>query len=417
MDIVGPLPQTSTGHRYILVICDYATRYPEAMPLKDIMAETIAEQLVLLFSRVGIPAEILTDQGTNFMSALLKELYQRLNIASIRTSPYHPQMDDLVECFNQTLKAMLRKFTTADNHDWDKDLPYLLFAYREVPQASTGFAPFELLYGHNVWGPLDVFRDNWTAKAPEQQTVVSHLLDIRTRLADYHDLVETNLRMAQQDQKRWYDKTARQRKLNVGDNVLVLLPNSTNKLLAQWEGPYPITKSLDPVNYEVNMFEKRKKRRVFHVNMLSQWHASTATACYIDEVTHTNEEDDLYIFDEGASEDPIISDHLTPVQRTAMEALLSEYGEVLSNQPGRTSVVEHVIDTADSKLVGQQAYRLPHAYRNKVRDELDRMLSHDIIEPSSSDYAAPIVLSFKKDGSLRLCVDYRRLNSVSTDDA
>ena len=123
MDIVGPLPQTSTGHRYILVICDYATRYPEAIPLKDVMAETVAEQLVLLFSRVGIPAEILTDQGTNFMSALLKELYQQLSIASIRTSPYHPQTDGLVERFNQTLKVMLRKFTTADNHDWDKDLP------------------------------------------------------------------------------------------------------------------------------------------------------------------------------------------------------------------------------------------------------------------------------------------------------
>ena len=100
-----------------------------------------------------------------------------------------------------------------------------------------------------------------------------------------------------------------------------------------------------------------------------------------------------------------------------METLLNEYSEVLRNQPGRTSVVEHVIDTADSKPVRQQAYRLPHAYRNKVRDEVDRMLSHDIIEPSSSDYAAPIVLSFQKDGSLRLCVDYRRLNSVLTDDA
>ena len=75
MDLVGPLPRTSTGHRYILVICDYGTRYPEAVLLKDIQAETVAEQLVLLFSPVGIPMDILTDQGANFMSALLKELY------------------------------------------------------------------------------------------------------------------------------------------------------------------------------------------------------------------------------------------------------------------------------------------------------------------------------------------------------
>ena len=58
MDIVGPLPKSNKGNRYILVICDYATRYPEAIPLRSIEAETIAEELVSLFSRVGIPNEI-----------------------------------------------------------------------------------------------------------------------------------------------------------------------------------------------------------------------------------------------------------------------------------------------------------------------------------------------------------------------
>ena len=152
MDLVGsgPLPRTATGNKFILVICDYATQHPETIALPDITAETVAEHLITLFTRVGIPAEILNDQGANFMSALLKALYKRLNIKSIRTSPYHPQSDGLVERFNQTLKAMLRKFVSENNHNWDKDLPYLLFAYREVPQASTGFSPFELLYGRSV---------------------------------------------------------------------------------------------------------------------------------------------------------------------------------------------------------------------------------------------------------------------------
>ena len=156
------------------------------MPLKDIQAETVAGQLVLLFSRVGIPTEILTDQGANFVSALLKELYARLNITSIRTSPHHPQSDGLAERFNQTLKSMLRKFVMTENPNWDKDLPYLLFAYREVPQASTGFSPFELLYGRHVRGPLDVLCKSWSASSPGQTSVISHLLDIRSRLAEYH---------------------------------------------------------------------------------------------------------------------------------------------------------------------------------------------------------------------------------------
>ena len=68
MDIVGPLPRSRSGNRYVLVICDYATRYPEAIPLRSIDAEHIAEELIRVFARVGVPREILTDQGSNFTS-------------------------------------------------------------------------------------------------------------------------------------------------------------------------------------------------------------------------------------------------------------------------------------------------------------------------------------------------------------
>ena len=100
MDIVGPLPRTQHGNRFILTICDYATRYPEAIALPSIEASRIAKELITVFARVGIPEEILTDQGTNFMSTLLGEVYRLLQINRIRTTPYHPQTDGLVERFN-----------------------------------------------------------------------------------------------------------------------------------------------------------------------------------------------------------------------------------------------------------------------------------------------------------------------------
>ena len=71
MDVVGPLPRSRSGNRYILVVCDYATRYPEAFALKSVDVENVAEALMTMFSRVGVPKEILTDQGTNFTSKLL----------------------------------------------------------------------------------------------------------------------------------------------------------------------------------------------------------------------------------------------------------------------------------------------------------------------------------------------------------
>ena len=179
MDIVGPLPRSRQGNRYILVVCDYATRYPEAIPLKSIDAGRIAEELVTLFARVGIPEEVLTDQGTNFTSQLLSELYKMLHVHPIRTSPYHPQTDGLVERFNQTLKSMLRKAATTEGKDWDKMIPYLLFAYREVPQASTGFSPFELLYGRSVQGPLDGLCQAWEANEKSDESCFPRTLHTR----------------------------------------------------------------------------------------------------------------------------------------------------------------------------------------------------------------------------------------------
>ena len=163
MDIIGPLPRSRSGKRYVLVICDYATRYPEAIPLYSTNASHITEELIGVFARVRIPSEILTDQGSNFTSQLLTELYRMLHIHPIKTTPYHPQTDGLVERFNQTLKSMLRKATTKEGRDWDKMIPFLLFANREVPQSSTGFSPFQLLYGKPVRGPLNVLRESWEA--------------------------------------------------------------------------------------------------------------------------------------------------------------------------------------------------------------------------------------------------------------
>ncbi len=97
MDLIGPLERSACGHRFALVLVDYATHYSEAVPLRNISAKSVADALFRIISRVGIPKEILIDQGTVFMSHTLKELYELLGIKSIRTSVYPPQTDGLVE--------------------------------------------------------------------------------------------------------------------------------------------------------------------------------------------------------------------------------------------------------------------------------------------------------------------------------
>ena len=260
MDVVSPLPRSSSGHKYILVVCDYATHYPEAIPMKAVDAEHVAEELVTMFSRVGVPSEILIDQGTNFMSKLLSELYQLLHVQQIRTSPYHPQTDGLVIRFNKTLKSTLCK-TAVEGKDWDKLLPYLLFAYREVPQVSTGFSPFELMYGQHVRGPLKILRETWKASKCSDESVVSYVLTVQQKLAQMSELVSENCKEAQIEQKRWHDRNARKREFAEGDQVLVLLPTITNKLMAKWQGPYLIKAKVTPVTYEIDMSDRKKRQR------------------------------------------------------------------------------------------------------------------------------------------------------------
>ena len=419
MDIVGPLPRSYNGNKYVLVICDYATRYPEAIPLRSIDAEHIAEELIKMFSRVGIPREILTDQRSNFTSQLLSEVYRLLHIQPIRTSPYHPQTDGLVERFNQTLKAMLRRTANEEGKDWDKWVPYLLFAYREVPQSSTRFSPFELVYGHQVKGPLDVLKESWENSSKSNESVVSYVLSIQEKLAKMSELARENLAKAQQRQKRWYDENARERQFEPGDQVLVLLPTETSKLLARWHGPYPVLRRISPVNYEVNMYDKKKHHRIFHINMLRKWHAPSAANLLAEDVTE-DEQDEILLWDKDLGlivDQPVIGEQLEKNQHTQLQELLTEFKDVLSNQPGRTNVTEHTIETGDAHPIRLQPYRLPYAYTDTVRQELKDMEESGIIEPSSSNWAAPIVLVKKKDGTLRICVDYQKLNSQSRADA
>ena len=134
VDIVGPIePRSEKRNRYILTMIDYATRYPEAVALPSIETERVAEALVEMFSRVGIPDEMLTDCGSQFTAEVMKEVNRHLSLQQLTTTPYHPMCNGLVERFHATLKQMLRRMCAERPKDWNKYLPALLFAIREVP--------------------------------------------------------------------------------------------------------------------------------------------------------------------------------------------------------------------------------------------------------------------------------------------
>lgn len=120
--------QSQSGNKAILVIRDYATRYPEEILLTEVKGEQVATAMVKFFPQVGIPKEVFTDQDPNFMSRTLTQVNHLLEIKRVRTTPYHPQIDGLVERFNQTLNGMLRTLVSVTGKDWDNWLPFLFLS-------------------------------------------------------------------------------------------------------------------------------------------------------------------------------------------------------------------------------------------------------------------------------------------------
>ena len=195
--------------------------------------------------------------------------------------------------------------------------------------------------------------------------------------------------------------------------MLVLLPTTTSKLTAKWQGPYCVKAKVTPVTYEIDMSNKKKRKHVFHVNMLKAWNTPT-TMCLMAEEVEAEEEIPSWKVD---VEEPQINENLTPKQSRELNELRAEFEDVMSNLPGVTKLVEHKVETGVARPVKLPPYCLPHAYWDIVKRELEEMEKHGIIEKSMSDWSSPIVLVKKKDGTLRFCVDFRRLNSVSKSDA
>ena len=168
-------------------------------------------------------------------------------------------------------------------------------------------------------GPLDVLLHTWERTNDSDDSIVSHVLSVRAKLSKMSDLTHKNLSQAQDKQRQWYDKNSREQKFNPGDQILVLLLTDRNKLLAQWQGPYTIVKQIRRVNYQVEMHDRRKHKRVFHVNMLRPWYSAPSSSYLSTEVSE-NEQDDIPLWcpDDNTyltDSQPALGTQLTPQEQ------------------------------------------------------------------------------------------------------
>lgn len=261
LDIVGPLCSSYNNNKYILTIQDDLTKFSMAIPIPDMEAKTVAENFVTrIICTYGTPDVILTDQGTNFLSDLFKNICKYLKIKKIQTSGYHPQTNGALERSHRTLSEYLRNFSSKDPLAWDAWLPYAMFTYNTTPHTSTKYTPYELLYGFKASLPSSI------QKSPEPcYNYDDYLNELRVRLQTTHKLARDNLIKSKEKSKGVYDNKVNPIILQEGDKVFVKNEKRVSKFSPIWLGPYDVVK---PISRENTAVKIKHKPKVIHNNRL-----------------------------------------------------------------------------------------------------------------------------------------------------
>ena len=405
VDLVGPFPLGKGGYRYLLTAICMASKWPEAIPLKRMTAMAVAEGLIEIFAKTGIPLQLVSDQGTQFVGKVVKQLCKCLHIDKIRTTPYHPEGNGVVERLHGTLVPMLTKAST-QGLDWVGQVPFALFALRSAPNRDTLYSPFELVYGRQVRTPLDILHQGWVELEFEELNTSEWAEWLVDRLQCWHEVMRQRSEVASKKRKQAFDKKSVLRQFEVGDRVLCRIPGMTHKLQESWHGPYPVVEVLNRVDYRIEFVKGNKK--VLHVNNLKLFHGREEDVMRLSVIAEDVSEDD----DVGLK----MSGRCSDFEDDAVDRLKQEFPEVFSDLPGKTELCKLRIDTGDALPVALRPYRPPDRMKEGVREEVEKLLELGVAEPSYSPWASPVVPVPKKDGSLRICVDFRRLNSVTVPD-
>ena len=269
MDRITQLPKTKRGHTAILVVVDKLTKMTRFAPVKnESTAADIAQAFVEhVWNSHGMPLQITTDRGTEFTNAFSKSLCDIIGTKHTKSTSYHPQTDGQTERMNRVLEDMLRHYITPKMDNWDDMLPVLEFAINNSYQDSIKDTPFYANYGKHPRLPDDIKREGKPSRNPQAYDFIDNIEKTITK-------AKACLKDAQHRQKQHYDARHRDLQFKVGDKVWLSSKNipivtiGTRKLYPLWLGPFPVTKKVGAVAYQLEIPPHYRLHNTFHVGLL-----------------------------------------------------------------------------------------------------------------------------------------------------
>jgi hypothetical protein len=221
-----------------------------------------------------MPELIISDRDRRFTSRFWTALMACLGTQLKLSTAFHPQTDGLAERYNRTIQAMIRSFLRYERRkDWDLLLTPLEFAYNRSVNRTTGYSPFELLYGQNPTVPHSFLAPH-TSASP---LVTDFVVDVRRVL----DNAKRAIEKTQLAQKELTDKTRRHVEFDVGDLVYLSTENLRSEQVPGWPrklwpkrfGPFEITRKISPLVYELDLPDEYRLENPFNISLLHRFRA------------------------------------------------------------------------------------------------------------------------------------------------
>lgn len=261
-------------YNYAFIAVDSYSRFPVCIPLKSLTAKAVCDALLELWQFTGCRSYVSSDLGSNFTSKLTREFEKRMGCSPRFNCAYHPSSTGLAERGVANVKQIISKLAADYPKSWHTYLPMTMWCLREVPNQTTGVAPFMLALGFVPRGPLTILKESWCG---EKDLPVSFGKNATEYLRELHDKLNIAATYAashsEREQNRYashYNLRSRDKHFDVNEQVLILMPDSTSsRTFSKWTGPATVVEVCSPYSYIVEVDAVHKH---FHANKLCKFH-------------------------------------------------------------------------------------------------------------------------------------------------
>ena len=276
-DLMGPLPVTQRRNTQLLVIVDHFSKWVELFALPKATALSVSRKLEQeVFCRWGAPSSLLSDNGTQFTSNILKNVCKTWGIKQKFTSVYHPQAN-ITERINRNIVAIIRTYVERKHSKWDEFLPEVALALRTAVSDTTGYSPCMLNMGREIRTPFD--RRLEDDDDSEFQSRIEAKNSLIEKLESIYSLARMNIEKAQEQQSKYYDRRHRKVTFDIGDLVCLRTHYQSDKsqkimkkLSHKWIGPYVIREIVSPLTFKLEERETKNAVGIHNIKNLKKYY-------------------------------------------------------------------------------------------------------------------------------------------------